>query len=529
MKRKNRNQTQTHSANLVTRFISQFAELGINQIKTAITNFISLFIFVIVLVFAVVYIGIPSLGSLFNSLSPWSQQKQEISAKNNVRDAYSSIIGSNVGVISQNGFISWFSSKEAKEIDISIPKLINYSPLFDDDSNRSKLKTAFENSINNDIISQSAGTYKIIYDGDLVGGWKNGKKISVFLAQFLGSLLYQEDLEITQKLTAKVLDEQKIDYYYPHPRVPLNPYQDKLKETRFCFEEEIYFLLEEYEFVEVHGFYSISLLMVKNIEGVSVHGYRTFLTTHESNVFAKRGVPYQNLSQSDTPVDIIMPVYNGAETISQTIDSVLNQTHQAFRLLIVDDGSTDNTEEVCKPYLVDERVQYIRESHKGISETLNRGVSLSQTAYVARQDADDIWMPWHLDLLLHELEENPQIDLIGARVIAEEDEMTDKMERNPKHGLSGEPLWLELAYRNVFNHSTVIFKRSAYDEAGGYDAKCDGFEDWHLWARMVTKENASVLNIVTTYYRLSERHKRGMAFRARLARSRGLRLEDVLD
>ena len=180
MKRKNRNQTQTHSANLVTRFISQFAELGINQIKTAITNFISLFIFVIVLVFAVVYIGIPSLGSLFNSLSPWSEQKQEISAKNNERDAYSSIIGSNVGVISQNGFISWFSSKEAKEIDISIPKLINYSPLFDDDSNRSKLKTAFENSINNDIISQSAGTYKIIYDGDLVGGWKNGKKISSY-------------------------------------------------------------------------------------------------------------------------------------------------------------------------------------------------------------------------------------------------------------------------------------------------------------------------------------------------------------
>ena len=74
------------------------------------------------------------------------------------------------------------------------------------------------------------------------------------MGQFLGSLLNQEDLEITQKLTAKVLDEQKIDYYYPHPRVPLNPYQDKLKETRFCFEEEIYFLLEEYEFVEVHGF-----------------------------------------------------------------------------------------------------------------------------------------------------------------------------------------------------------------------------------------------------------------------------------
>jgi hypothetical protein len=178
MERKNRSQTK--SKNLISRFISQFAELGINQIKTAITNFISLFIFVIVLIFAVIYIGIPSLGSLFNSLSPWNQQKQEISAKNNVRDAYSSIIGSNVGVISQNGFISWFSSKEAKEIDISIPKLINYSPLFDDDSNRSQLKTAFESSFNKDTSFQSAGTYKIFYDGELVVGWKDGEKISSF-------------------------------------------------------------------------------------------------------------------------------------------------------------------------------------------------------------------------------------------------------------------------------------------------------------------------------------------------------------
>ena len=240
-------------------------------------------------------------------------------------------------------------------------------------------------------------------------------------------------------------------------------------------------------------------------------------------------MPYQNVSQSDTPVDIVMPVYNGAETISQTIDSVLNQTHQAFRLLIVDDGSTDNTEEVCKPYLVDERIQYIREDHKGISETLNCGVSLSQTTYVARQDADDVWMPWHLDFLLQELEKNPQLDLIGARVVAEEDAMTDKIRRNRTNHLMGEKLWLELAYQNVFNHSTVIFKRSAYDEAGGYDTKCDGFEDWHLWSRMVTKDNALVLNVTTTYYRLSERHKRGMSFRARLARSRGLRLEDVLD
>lgn len=358
---------------------------------------------------------------------------------------------------------------------------------------------------------------------------RNGKTVKVFLGQYLGSLQSREDLEITKKLTSKVLERQGVDYYYPHPRVPLNLYNERSRKTSFCFEEEIYNLLEEYEFVEVHGFYSTSLLLVKDIEGVLVKGYRTFLTTYESDVLAGLGILYKNLSLTDTPVDIVMPVYNGAKTIGQSIESVLNQTHHNFRLLILDDGSTDNTKEVCKPYLLDERILYQRSNHKGISETLNNGIALSTTEYIARQDADDVWLPWHLDVLLYKLEKNPQLDLIGSRVVVGEEDIPEKVNLSSQNHLSGEGLWLALAYRNWFNHSTVIFKRSAYGEAGGYDPNCDGFEDWHLWSRVVTKDNAMLLDVITAYYRLSERYRRGMTFRSRLARSRGLRLEDVMD
>lgn len=358
---------------------------------------------------------------------------------------------------------------------------------------------------------------------------KNGKTIKIFLGQYLGSLQSREDLEITQKLTSKVLESKGVDYYYPHPRVPLNLYNERLKETSLCFEEEIYRLLEEYEFIEVYGFYSTSLLLVKDIDGVSAQGYRTILTTYESDVLAELGILYKNLSITDTPVDIVMPVYNGAKTISQSIESVLNQTHQNFRLLIVDDGSTDNTEEVCKYYLSDERIQYVKYEHRGISETLNSGIALSTSEYIARQDADDVWLPWHLDVLLYKLEKNPQLDLIGSRVVVKEEDTPEKVNLSSQNHLSGEGLWLALAYRNWFNHSTVIFKCSAYREAGRYDPNCDGFEDWHMWSRMVTKDNAMLLDTVTAYYRLSERYRRGMTFRARLARSRGLRLEDVMD
>jgi len=166
---------------------------------------------------------------------------------------------------------------------------------------------------------------------------------------------------------------------------------------------------------------------------------------------------------------------------------------------------------------------------QSISEALNQGVGLSITEYIARQDADDVWLPWHLDFLLYELEKSSQLDLIGSRVVVEEGDIPEKLHLNSHRHLSGEDLWLCLAYRNCFNHSTVIFKRSAFEDVGGYDSNFNGFEDWHLWARMVTKDNAMLLDVVTAYYRVSERYKRSMSFRARLAKSRGLRLEDVLD
>ena len=138
-------------------------------------------------------------------------------------------------------------------------------------------------------------------------------------------------------------------------------------------------------------------------------------------------------------------------------------------------------------------------------------------------------MPWHLETVLHPLEANPFLDIVGSRVSLEEPEKKSMLKRNRQNHLFGETLWFELAYRNVFNHSTVIFRKSVYEEAGGYQEGYDGFEDWHLWARMVTKGNALMLNITTVYYRISESYHREMTFRARLAKTRGLSLEEVLE
>ena len=357
----------------------------------------------------------------------------------------------------------------------------------------------------------------------------NGKTIKVFLGQALGNYIDEKDIKITEKLTKKALEEIGNVIYYPHPRVTVNVENAEIIESDKCFEEEIYDLLSNYENVEVYGFYSTSLLIVKDIPGVSVHCFRTFLTTNEVEILGNYGVESTDLSLSDTAVDIVMPVYNREKTVGKAIESVLNQTHKNFRLIIVDDGSRDGTEEICRKYLNDERVIYRKVLHGGISRALNAGVLIATAEYIARQDSDDEWMPWHLDFLLNELEQNDKLDIIGSKVDADRSKLKGGIKRNNFNNLSGEELWLKLAYKNMFNHSTVIYKKSAVEEAGGYDPECDGFEDWHLWARMVTKDNALVMNTLTAYYGLPEEDDKGMIFRSRLAKSRGLRLEDVLE
>ena len=357
----------------------------------------------------------------------------------------------------------------------------------------------------------------------------SGKRVKVFLGQALGNYIDEKDIKITEKLTKKALEEIENVIYYPHPRVTVNVENAEIIESDKCFEEEIYDLLSNYENVEVYGFYSTSLLIVKDIPGVSVHCFRTFLTTNEVEILGNYGVESTDLPLSDTGVDIVMPVYNREKTVGKAIESVLNQMHKNFRLIIVDDGSRDGTEEVCKKYLNDERVVYHKVLHGGISRALNAGISLATAEYIARQDSDDEWMPWHLDFLLNELELNDKLDIIGSKVEADKTKLQGGIKRNNFNNLSGEELWLRLAYKNMFNHSTVIYKKSAVIEAGGYDPECDGFEDWHLWARIVTKDNAMVMNTLTAYYGLPEEDDKGMMFRSRLAKSRGLRLEDVLE
>ena len=100
----------------------------------------------------------------------------------------------------------------------------------------------------------------------------------------------------------------------------------------------------------------------------------------------------------DGLVSIVMPSWNTAPYIADAINSVLSQTYQNWELIIVDDSSTDNTDDIVKPFLLDRRIRYIKnERNKGAALTRNRALREAQGAWIAFLDSDDLWMPEKLE------------------------------------------------------------------------------------------------------------------------------------
>ncbi|MCK4819314.1 glycosyltransferase family 2 protein, partial [bacterium] len=106
-------------------------------------------------------------------------------------------------------------------------------------------------------------------------------------------------------------------------------------------------------------------------------------------------------------VSVIIPTCNRAEYITQAIDSVLAQTYTDYEIIVVDDGSTDNTKEVMEPYM--DRIRYIYQENAGVSAARNTGIKAAKGDWVAFLDSDDEWLPGKLAVQIRAVERHPQL------------------------------------------------------------------------------------------------------------------------
>ena len=186
-----------------------------------------------------------------------------------------------------------------------------------------------------------------------------------------------------------------------------------------------------------------------------------------------------------------MPAFNAARTIGSSIRSVLNQTEQDFEVVVVDDGSTDDTPERAQSFASDPRVRVIAQRNRGPSAARNAGLASARGLYVSMLDADDLWLPEYLEVMGGALDANPDAAFAYTDAWVLDDgtgriRRTSAMfyQRPPKTVPDARAFFLLLLDRN-FVYTSVTARRSVIDEVGGYDEGFSTGEDWDLWLRIV--------------------------------------------
>jgi hypothetical protein len=204
---------------------------------------------------------------------------------------------------------------------------------------------------------------------------------------------------------------------------------------------------------------------------------------------------------SSPTVSVVMSVFNGEEFLSQTIDSILNQSFRDFEFVIVDDGSTDATSDILSRYaLRDGRIRVLRDGRQGRTASLNFGISLANGKYVANIDADDLAMPGRLEEQVAFMERNPEVGLLGTAF--ELVTSTGKVVGTIRLPLQDAEIQSVILRSNPICHSSVILRKDIVLALGGYRNAFVPSEDYDLWLRMSERTKLANLHNVLLRYRV---------------------------
>lgn len=204
-------------------------------------------------------------------------------------------------------------------------------------------------------------------------------------------------------------------------------------------------------------------------------------------------------------ISVILPVYNSEAYIRESIESILNQTYVNFEFLILNDGSTDKSEEIILSYN-DSRIKYHKHPNCGLAGTLNKGIELSMGEIIARQDQDDISLPERFKKQINFLNNNPEIILVGTRANVFID--GGEVIKYHDHATSMAVLKFDLMFNNPFVHSSVMFRKNVLNKVGNYTTDRSFFEDYNLWSKMMWYGDLANLKDVLVEYR---HHEKGMS------------------
>jgi glycosyltransferase involved in cell wall biosynthesis len=180
-------------------------------------------------------------------------------------------------------------------------------------------------------------------------------------------------------------------------------------------------------------------------------------------------------------VSVIIPVYNGAATIERVLDSVFEQTFDDFEIVVVDDGSTDETAVILERF--SSRIAIVRQPNKGFCAARNAAIAKSTGEYLALLDADDFWAPTKLEKAIAILDKSPQVVLVYTDVLNQDTAGRDLGTSPVDAATAHSPTMDEMLSRLwPIMPSTVVMRRAAYEQCGRF---AEGFsEDLDFWIRI---------------------------------------------
>ena len=179
-------------------------------------------------------------------------------------------------------------------------------------------------------------------------------------------------------------------------------------------------------------------------------------------------------------VSVIIPAFNQAHYLGRAIHSVLEQTHRALEVIVVDDGSTDATAVVAQGF-TDRRVRYVHQANRGLSAARNTGLRHAGGDFVSFLDSDDQFLPCKLELLLAELANHPEAGLAAGQAIPVDQEGQPIGQVFDK-GLPAESAqWL---LGNPLHVGSVLLRRAWQEQVGYFDESLRSYEDWDMWLRL---------------------------------------------
>jgi glycosyltransferase involved in cell wall biosynthesis len=206
-------------------------------------------------------------------------------------------------------------------------------------------------------------------------------------------------------------------------------------------------------------------------------------------------------------VSVVLPVWNGDAFLAQAMESMCRQTLPSFELIVVDDGSTDRSAVIADDLArVDDRVRVLRRSHEGLSAALNAGIEAARSDLVARMDADDVSAPERLRKQVAFLDAHPACVAVGGWIDVV-DAAGRRIGRKTFATSHDEICAALLDGRSPLAHPTVVARRDALRDSGGYDARRYPSEDLDLWFRLGERGELANLGEVLLQHR---RHKAAM-------------------